>query len=331
MSDAPGGMDEATLAGIEQRAQAATEGPWQLDYESDWDDFGTRFDYVHHLVGPRTPYTQYPESPNATKITEIAELSNADAEFIAAARTDVPALAAEVRRLSAALADATDVYTLRERGLRVLGDEQCCELACDGGACESCPCCCAGWCVAGHNAEIPDPVNDAENYAIWLEIAAEHNPVAKRLTDVSAALAEQQRRAEHIAWERDSSDDAVGVSVGLINDLTARAEAAEAALADLRAQLRPPACEKCDDADPERPLCADCMRWVREESYAGIRAERDELRAAFARIEAMREQIESALFFKFDDNTFQKFAAALAAAPSDLGREAPPSSSGEQR
>lgn len=84
------------------------------------------------------------------------------------------------------MSESVGVYELRERGFRVLGDEQCCELACDDGACESCPCCAAGWCVAGHSGEIPNPTTDAENYAIWLEVASEHNPVAKRLADLEA-------------------------------------------------------------------------------------------------------------------------------------------------
>ena len=81
-----------------------------------------------------------------------------------------------------------DIYELKEQGVRVLGDEQCCELACDGGACESCPCCQAGWCVFGHSGEIPDPVNDSENYHIWLDVAREHNPVAKRLAEIELLL-----------------------------------------------------------------------------------------------------------------------------------------------
>jgi hypothetical protein len=81
------------------------------------------------------------------------------------------------------MTEPIDIYELRERGVRVLGDEQCCELACNGGACESCPCCQAGWCVSGHDGT-PDPGDDAENYRIWLEVASEHNPIAKRLNEV---------------------------------------------------------------------------------------------------------------------------------------------------
>jgi hypothetical protein len=114
-------------------------------------------------------------------ITTVGAVYTADAALTAA----LPLIEARIR---AAQAEVLDVYELRERGLRVLGDEQCCELACNGGACETCPCCCAGWCVAGHSGEIPNPESDAENYEIWLSEAREHNPVARRLSDVEDAL-----------------------------------------------------------------------------------------------------------------------------------------------
>lgn len=76
-----------------------------------------------------------------------------------------------------------DVYQLREAGYRVLDEEQCCLLGCSGGACESCVCCSAGWCVAGNSGEIPEP-SDSENYRIWLDVASEHNPVARRLAEL---------------------------------------------------------------------------------------------------------------------------------------------------
>lgn len=80
---------------------------------------------------------------------------------------------------------AGDVYELRELGVHVLGEEQCCELACNGGACESCPCCCAGWCVWGHSGTIPDrDLTPHSHYRIWLDTAAEHNPVAKLLAQI---------------------------------------------------------------------------------------------------------------------------------------------------
>lgn len=73
---------------------------------------------------------------------------------------------------------------------RVLGDEQCCELGCNGGACETCPCCCAGWCVLGtdFHAGTPDSLEgmSAENRQIWLSVAAMHNPLAAHILKLEA-------------------------------------------------------------------------------------------------------------------------------------------------
>lgn len=55
--------------------------------------------------------------------------------------------------------------------------EHACHVGCRGGACETCPCCCAGWCVFGLDG-LPE---DADDFADWLEIAAEHNPLAAAL------------------------------------------------------------------------------------------------------------------------------------------------------
>lgn len=55
--------------------------------------------------------------------------------------------------------------------------EWCCEKGCGTGACESCPCCAAGWCVSGIDG-IPD---ESEGFDQWLEVASEHNPLAARL------------------------------------------------------------------------------------------------------------------------------------------------------
>ncbi|ONI62659.1 hypothetical protein CSIV_14385 [Microbacterium sp. CSI-V] len=56
----------------------------------------------------------------------------------------------------------------------------CCQHGCGSGACESCPCCAAGWCVSGSDG-MPE---NQEDLAQWLEVAAEHNPVAAALAEV---------------------------------------------------------------------------------------------------------------------------------------------------
>ena len=76
------------LAHIETRANAATEGPWCTDA---WEIYqGTEYQPgLSMWIGETCRGTSTPEQDQA------------DAAFVAAARTDVPALIAEVRRLQA--------------------------------------------------------------------------------------------------------------------------------------------------------------------------------------------------------------------------------------
>lgn len=77
----------------------------------------------------------------------------------------------EVTGLEALVAEA------RSRG------EWCCESGCGSGACETCPCCSAGWCVSGVDG-VPEDPEDRER---WLDVAAEHNPVAAALRAVGGS------------------------------------------------------------------------------------------------------------------------------------------------
>lgn len=102
-------MNEADLAAIEARANAATPGPWKRD--RNW-----------HIVGPVHDWTADPAKnycPDFVCDQRVAQVQgpkgsssfnnpDADFAFIVAARVDIPTLAAEVRRLRAALADACD-------------------------------------------------------------------------------------------------------------------------------------------------------------------------------------------------------------------------------
>lgn len=97
-------MDEETLREIEKRAKAATPGPWESHDTEDGNWF-----------------VSMPDDGKATKlhlwfgdmeIVEGQDLHNAD--FIARAREDVPALIAEVRRL---LWRVRDLQTQREQDL----------------------------------------------------------------------------------------------------------------------------------------------------------------------------------------------------------------------
>lgn len=66
-------MDAKQLAEIKARCDAATPGPWYADGWAAWDDLENTF-------------------------VELSDFG-ADAKFIAHARTDIPALVAEVERL----------------------------------------------------------------------------------------------------------------------------------------------------------------------------------------------------------------------------------------
>lgn len=72
---------------------------------------------------------------------------------------------------------------------RLLLDEQCCQFGCNGGACESCTCCGAGYCISGVDG-VPTPgspdnpdygAHGQEVFDNWLEVAAEKNPIAAAL------------------------------------------------------------------------------------------------------------------------------------------------------
>lgn len=77
------------LAAIQARADAATEGPWHVDGEPD------EAKYVVQFTSGRGVHV-------GTYITDLVE-ADEDAEFIAHARTDVPALLTLVREQQAAL------------------------------------------------------------------------------------------------------------------------------------------------------------------------------------------------------------------------------------
>ena len=83
-------MTRPSLAGIEQRTAAATEEPWEA-YE------GT----VGAMTGPRDcggcSSLVSPRHEPARFWSEVARAAPADAELIAHARTDIPALTAAVR------------------------------------------------------------------------------------------------------------------------------------------------------------------------------------------------------------------------------------------
>jgi hypothetical protein len=108
-------MDETRLREIEERAKAATPGPWRTRVD-DIDDWGQ----VRGL-GPdgrmwtvamaRAGRFVSSEEEDACRWPSKADPYGHNAEFIAHAREDVPALVEEIRRLRAGIAKALDAYT----------------------------------------------------------------------------------------------------------------------------------------------------------------------------------------------------------------------------
>lgn len=96
-------MTDEEIAAIEARANAATPGKWEaLRVRVGWWWFTSKTILIHNL-GSR-PSNDWPEH----WLAELAvrwpnPQAEADAEFIAHARSDIPALIAEIRRLQALL------------------------------------------------------------------------------------------------------------------------------------------------------------------------------------------------------------------------------------
>lgn len=83
-------MSEMDVKAIRERAEKATPGPWTIH---SWGEI-TSFDVTQRYVA------------QAIAINAGYEVAKANADFIAHARTDVPALIDEIERLRRELADA---------------------------------------------------------------------------------------------------------------------------------------------------------------------------------------------------------------------------------
>jgi hypothetical protein len=92
--------------------------------------------------------------------------------------TDQTAATTPEPTIADAYHELTGRWSVRELVEHAMKDgEYCCQVGCGSGACESCPCCCAGYCVGGADG-VPD---DAAHFRPWLAAAAVHNAVAARL------------------------------------------------------------------------------------------------------------------------------------------------------
>ena len=96
-------MTEAELSIIEWRAFAATPGPWTLKPCQFTCDCGPDHDHKSPQDCPTGWYDQaaWVDGPAIIEYgDEFGGFCDADADFMAHAREDVPALAAEIRRLN---------------------------------------------------------------------------------------------------------------------------------------------------------------------------------------------------------------------------------------
>lgn len=93
-------LTQAELNEIKERAEKAVSGPWSVDVQTEsCDQYGEIYEIVQSDV---------------FLAPVVAESnSEADAEFIAHAREDIPKLVAEVERLKSAIAEAiSDIETI---------------------------------------------------------------------------------------------------------------------------------------------------------------------------------------------------------------------------
>lgn len=106
-------MTDLDLDAIEARANAATDGPWVVKHEPAWEA-----DNVQHpdVITVGAQMWEADDEPMTVCLVSTDHEDDPvdvllDAEFIAHARTDVPALVAEVRRLREESAKATAWHT----------------------------------------------------------------------------------------------------------------------------------------------------------------------------------------------------------------------------
>ncbi len=93
------------LEAIKALCAAATEGPWRYVYSKE---------YREHNVIVRVDDYYEDKEDTAYLFSEGCPTGKADAEFISSAREDVPALVAEVERLTQHLGTCEDCHTTHE-------------------------------------------------------------------------------------------------------------------------------------------------------------------------------------------------------------------------
>lgn len=104
-------MTPEQLDEIEARANRASQAPWETSEAVDETEYGS---YTAYGVEPIAPLEWFSDSDMAHVALEPME--EEDAKFIAAARTDVPNLVAEVRRLQGQIAAVRELHRDDGRG-----------------------------------------------------------------------------------------------------------------------------------------------------------------------------------------------------------------------
>src|ERR1700722_15727717 len=93
-------LSEERIAEIEQRAKAATPGPWSTAME-------------YSVSGPDFIWGVMPHASMGKKRVVCGDMDGEDARFIAHSRTDIPDLLTSHRALATKLKEATDEIKLR--------------------------------------------------------------------------------------------------------------------------------------------------------------------------------------------------------------------------
>lgn len=126
-------MTESELLEIERRCAAATEGPWVVTEDDDIVSASAvppEWERDNEYWRP-TPVVETDSGiywrMDRQRWDETGVENSADRDFIAAARTDVPRLVAECRRLRAALQSMVHPGIMRDDGY--LADCMCGEVA----------------------------------------------------------------------------------------------------------------------------------------------------------------------------------------------------------
>lgn len=114
---------------LRELAQKATPGPWTLEYDSDSGEYGENYgQWPHALNGPKSK-TEWNDPERQEQyghhVSEISDMSDADAEFIAAANPtvvlalldEIATLVTQVRNQAAELEDTRAAYQLTRHQL----------------------------------------------------------------------------------------------------------------------------------------------------------------------------------------------------------------------